>query len=61
MTGANKDVRRAARCNGIPQWKIASELGISEPTLCRWLRFELAPDKKQKIFNVIEKLSKEVG
>lgn len=54
---ANEDVRRMARRNDVPQWKIAAALGISEPTLCRWLRFELSSEKKHRIVHVIQELS----
>lgn len=38
-----------ARGEGVPLWKIAAELGVSEPTLTRWLRFPLPPDKEHRI------------
>ena len=54
---ANEDVRRMARCADDPQWNIAKELGISEPTLCRWLGFELSDEKKHRIVRAIQCLS----
>ena len=54
---ANEDVRRMARCADVPQWKIAKELGISEPRLCRWLGFELSDEKKHRIVRAIQCLS----
>ena len=56
---ANADVRKAARIADIPQWRICERLGISEPTLTRWLRFELPEDKRQRILNAIDELSRE--
>ena len=56
----NKDVRKAARIADIPIWKIAMVLGISEPTIFRWLRTELPEEKKAAMLAAIDKLSKEV-
>ena len=56
---ANTDIRRMARCNDVPQWKIAAVLGISEPTLCGWLRFELSSERKNAIIGAIQAASKE--
>ena len=57
----NKDLRRFARANEVPLWKIANALDISEPTLTRRLREELADDKKAEIYAIIERLAKAVG
>lgn len=56
---ANKEVRRAARIADVPIWKIAYALGISEPTIFRWLRTELPEEKKRAMLEAIDKLSKE--
>ena len=55
----NKEVRRAARIANVPIWKVAYALGISEPTIFRWLRTELPEEKKSAILEAIDKLSKE--
>ena len=55
----NQNVRRAARIEGIPLWQIAGEIGISEPTMTRWLRTPLPVEKEKRILAAIEKLSKE--
>lgn len=57
---ANEDVRRAARAAGVPLWRIAAELQVSEPTLTRWLRTPLPDDKHDKIMMVIPALEREV-
>jgi hypothetical protein len=44
---------------GITQKILANELGITEFTLCRWLRKELPSDKKGAILAAIEKLAVE--
>ena len=55
----NSNIRNAARIANIPQWKIADALGISEATLTRWLRFQLSPERENKVMEVIDQLSRE--
>lgn len=52
---ANNDIRLKAKGCGVPIWKIAAKLGISEPTMTRKLRFELS-EAEAKIFKIIEEL-----
>ena len=56
----NQKIRLIARGTGIPLWKIAKELKISEPTMTRKLRQELVGEERKKFLEAIEKLSKEV-
>lgn len=55
----NRKIRAAAVAAGVPIYKIAMELGISENTLYRYLRTELPEEKKRAILAAIDKLSKE--
>lgn len=55
----NIQIRKAAREAHIPLWKIAQMVGISEPTLTRWLRVELSQEKKVRILQAIEQLKRE--
>lgn len=55
----NKAVRRAARAAGIPLWRVAAAVGVSEPTLTRWLRVPLPADKEQRVMAAISELAKE--
>ena len=57
----NMKIRRLARAAGIPMWRIAAELKVSEPTLTRWLRFPLTEEKERAIKEAIEKLEWEVS
>lgn len=57
----NTEIRRTARAAGIPLWRVAAAIGISEPTLTRWLRFPLPADKEHLISETISKLEEEVG
>ena len=56
----NHDIRREMRANFVPMWKIAKLLGISEPTLTRWMRVELTPEKRKRILEAINQLKQEV-
>lgn len=58
---ANADIRSAVRRNGLFLWQIADKLGINDGNFSRKLRHELPDEEKQKIFAIIEDLSKEVG
>lgn len=54
----NEKIRKAARSAGIPLWKIAIMIGISEPTLTRWLRIPLSAEREMLIMTAIENLAK---
>lgn len=58
---ANQDIRRAAAGAGVKLWRIAEALGIADCNFSRKLRQELSTDEKERIFSIIERLSKEVG
>lgn len=53
MTWENQAVRRAARSAGVPLWRVAAAIGVSEPTLTRWLRVPLPEDRKQRIILIL--------
>ncbi len=53
----NNDLRKYAKERGVNLWQIAIELGISEPTMTRWLRVPLSEEKENKIKQIIEKLA----
>lgn len=55
----NEAIRRAARIADVPLWAVAAELGISEPTLMRWLRFPLSEEKEHRVMTAIDRLAKE--
>ena len=52
----NMDIRLKARGAGIPLWKIAEHIGISEPTLTRWMRQTLSKEKKTQIITAIREI-----
>lgn len=55
---ANKIVREELKARGGRHWELAHELGISEQTLVRWLRFELSEDKQLNMLERIEEIAK---
>lgn len=61
MKQENQTVRRAARAAGVPLWRIASNIGVSEPTLTRWLRVPLPEEKERRIMAAIVALEQEAG
>lgn len=56
---ANQKVRDAAKKNGVKHWQIAQYLGISEPTIMRWLRTPLSPEKEIAVMRAIEAIRRE--
>ena len=58
---SNTDVRLAAKRAGVKLWEIADELGIQDSAFSRKLRKELPKEEKEWIFEIIERLSKEVS
>jgi hypothetical protein len=59
MTTPNAKIRREARAAGVPLWKIAQRLGISEPTMTRRMRVEMDPAAQEEILQIISVLSVE--
>lgn len=55
----NEQVRAAAKKARIPLWRIANHLKISEPTMTRWLRVPLSPEKEKRIMDAINTIAKE--
>ena len=57
MKKANQDIRDYAAQKGVYFWEIAMQLGVSEPTMTRWMRVELPEDKRREIVQIIEKIA----
>ena len=58
MNKTNIDIKTKAKTNNVFLWQIAYELNITDATFSRKLRVELSPEEKEKIFAIIENLSK---
>lgn len=56
---ANDHIRQEMKKAGVPLWKTALSLGVSEMTLTRWLRVPLTPEKEAKIMEAIEAAARE--
>ena len=55
----NIEIRILLDDSDIKHWQLAEELGVHEITVCRWLRYELTNDKKEKILKAIERIIEE--
>lgn len=55
----NREIRLYAAGNGVRLWQIAKEMGIRDSSLSRKLRSELSDDEKQKIMEIIDRISME--
>ena len=49
----NLEIRMKIKQNRLCHYEVAREIGISEATLCRWLREELSEDKRNIILKAI--------
>ena len=54
---ANTDIRKAISDAGLRHWQIAKAAGISESTLCVWLRMPLQGERLERVQAAIKKLS----
>lgn len=52
----NQEIINKAKQKGVPQWRIAEEMGISEMTLLRWLRHPLSEEKKEAFLNALNNI-----
>ena len=52
----NQEVKKAMKEHKVKQWQIAERLGVSEFTLCRWMRHELPEEKKRMVLEAVEAL-----
>ena len=54
----NLEIRRMAKAEGVPFWRIAEVMQISEPTMTRKLRRELSCEEKNKVKAIIKTIAK---
>ena len=54
----NAEIRDMALKSGIKLWEIANALSLTDGNFSRKLRKELPDEEKQRIFGIIEDLSK---
>jgi len=53
------DIRRKAKENGVCLWQIGDKMGLHDSNFSRMLRKELPEEKKEKIFQLIDKIAQE--
>ena len=58
MAKENMIIREELKTRGVRHWELAHELGVSEQTLVRWLRFEMDEDKQMDMLETIETIAK---
>ena len=57
MAKANTIIRDELKTRGVRHWELAHELGVSEQTHVRWLRFELSEDKQMDMLEAVERIA----
>lgn len=57
----NEDIRQAAKAAQVKLWQIAEVVGLNDGNFSRKLRHELPDDEKQRILEIIDRLSKEAS
>ena len=55
----NLDVRQAIQKAGLKHWQVAEAAGISQYTLCAWLRSDLSNERRLRVMQAIEWLKTE--
>lgn len=55
----NLDVRQAIQKAGLKHWQVAEAAGISQYTLCVWLRSDLSSERRLRVMQAIERLKTE--
>lgn len=58
---ANQKIRLAARGAGVPLWRVAEAMGVSEPTLTRKLRKELSKEEQTRVLAIIARIGEGTG
>lgn len=55
----NEDIKRRAKESGVCLWEIAEKMGISNCWFTVKLRKEFSEEEKQRVFGIIDEISKE--
>ena len=50
----NLDIRMRIKENRLCHYEVAAQIGVSEYTLCRWLREELSAEKREAVNKAID-------
>ena len=57
----NAEIKQTIKRNRLFQYEVAAEIGISEYTLCVWLRRELTQERKQLVLDAVQRLTRGGG
>lgn len=57
----NNDIRATLKMNGIYLYELAKVIGVSEPTIIRWLRVPLSAERRECIQRGIDRLIEAQG
>lgn len=57
----NLETRSLAKENRVFLWQVAEHIGVSEPTITRWMRLPLPADKRKRIESAIREIAAERG
>lgn len=52
----NLEIRQAIKAARLMQYEIAAQIGVSEYTLCKWLRKELTEEQRERVYAAIAAL-----
>ena len=55
---SGKEFRERVKEQGVFLWQVALAAGISEPTIIRWLREDLTPEREQTLLDGLRKAKK---
>jgi hypothetical protein len=54
-----REFRELIKSHGIRQWEVAAQMGYSEWSLSRILRYPLKPEMEAKILKAVDEIAKE--
>lgn len=57
----NQEIRNRIIKAGLKHWQVAEATGVSQYTLCVWLRTELTGERLKRVESVIDRLTKKDG
>ena len=52
----NADINERLLTHHIYRWQLAEAMGVSEYTICRWMRHELSPERRTAALEAIERI-----
>ena len=59
MENTNTKFRLFAKGHGVPLWRLAQEIGVSEPTMTRWLRCPLSAEREAQLREAVLVIAEE--